>query len=220
MTDNNKQIALVTGASRGIGAALALNLASLGYHVILVARTVGALEALDDRIQEIGGSATLLPLDITNEVAVQKSCLMIFNRWKKIDVWVHTAIHAPALSPTDHIDSKELIKTITTNAIATSLLIVNLSPLLKQSENGKAIFFNDNTIHKKYHVAYGVSKLAQLFLVKSWQSENQQKSLQIIIAEPTPMATKTREKFYPGEDKNKLSDPETEAKLILKHILK
>ena len=69
-------------------------------------------------------------------------------------------------------------------------------------------------------MAYGASKMAQLFLVKSWQSENQQKSLQIIIAEPTPMATKTREKFYPGEDKNKLSDPETEAKLILKHILK
>ena len=220
MANNRNEIALITGASRGIGAALALNLASLGYHLILVARTVGALEELDDRIRENGGSASLLPLDVTDEVAIKKSCLEIFNRWKKIDLWVHTAIHAPALSPTDHIDSKELTKTLATNAIATSLLITNLSPLLKQSKHGKAVFFNDSTIQKKYHVAYGATKVAQLFLVNSWKSENQQNSLQIIIEEPAPMATKTREKFYPGEDKSKLADPETEAKLILNRILK
>jgi len=220
MTDNRNEIALITGASRGIGAALALNLASLGYHLILVARTVGALEELDDRIREIGGSATLLPLDVTDEIAIKKSCLAIFNRWKKIDLWIHTAIHAPALSPTNHIDSKELTKTLATNAIATSLLITNLSPLLNQSKNGKAVFFNDSATQKKYHVAYGASKVAQLFLVKSWKVENPKKSLQIIIEEPAPMATKTREKFYPGEDKSKLSDPETEAKLILNRILK
>ena len=108
-------------------------------------------------------------------------------------------------------DNDELVGTLLTDGNADLMVVSNA---------GKAVFFNDSATQKKYHVAYGASKVAQLFLVKSWKVENQKKSLQIIIEEPAPMATKTREKFYPGEDKSKLSDPETEAKLILNRILK
>ena len=109
-----EQIALITGASRGFGAALAEELAAAGWHVLAVARTTGALEELDDRIKARGGQATLAPMDVTDDGAMQHLCRSIHERWGHLDLWVHTAIHVPPLSPADHIDGKDWAKTVAT----------------------------------------------------------------------------------------------------------
>ena len=119
MQIENKKIALITGASRGLGAAVSEALAENSYHVIAIARTSGALEDLDDRIQSKGGSATLVPLDITDEEAVKRMCISIHERWGGLDLWVHCAIHASPLSPVSHISEKDWEKTIAINITAT-----------------------------------------------------------------------------------------------------
>ena len=161
-----------------------------------------------------------MPLDITDETAIKQSCLSIYKRWKKIDYWIHTAILAPALSPVDHIDPVELRKSLEVNIISTSMLITNLGPLLKNSSKSKAIFFDDPTVSKKYHTPYCIGKLAQLGLVRKWQDENSDTSLDIIIETPTPMATATRAKFYPGEDKKALSTTRQQASEIVSRIIR
>jgi NADP-dependent 3-hydroxy acid dehydrogenase YdfG len=216
----NAKIALITGASRGLGAAMSEALAFNGFHTILVARTVGSLEQLYDNIIKNEGTASILPLDITDETAIKQSCLSIYERWKKIDYWIHTAILAPALSPVDHIDPVELRKSLEVNIISTSMLITNLGPLLKNSSKSKAIFFDDPTVSKKYHTPYCIGKLAQLGLVRKWQDENSDKGLDIIIETPAPMATATRAKFYPGEDKKALSTTRQQASEIVSRIIK
>ena len=206
-----EKVALITGASRGLGAAIGEALACDDLHVILAARTVGSLEQLYDKIVNSGGNASILPIDITDETAIKKSCIYIHNRWKKIDFWFHTALVAPALSPVDHIDAEELRISLEVNVISTSMLITNLSPLLKNSINSKAIFFDDPITTKKYHTSYCIGKLAQINLVKKWKDENSKKNLDILIETPAPMATATRAKFYPGENKTILSSTKQQA---------
>ena len=121
------QIALITGASRGLGAALARQLAPT-HHIIAVAKTVGALEELDDAIQAAGGAATLAPMDITVDAAMQQLCRGIFDRWGKIDMWLHTAVHAAPLAPAGHIGPKDLTKSMAINVEATARLIAYVSP--------------------------------------------------------------------------------------------
>jgi len=220
MSENKNKIALVTGASRGLGAALAIELSLKGYHIIALARTIGGLEALDDKINAGKGTATLMPLDITNEQAIKQCCISIFERWGRLDLWAHTAIYAPALSPVNHVDEKEFDKTIAINIKATSNLIINLSPLLKLSKSSLAVFFDDATVEKKYHGLYGMSKRSQIFLAKTWASENTNSNTNVVIETPSAMATSTRAKFYPGENKNALSTTKNEAKKILNRISK
>ncbi len=204
--------ALITGASRGLGAALAEALCD-SHHIIAVAKTTGALEELDDRIQARGGSATLAPMDITNADAMATLCRGIFDRWGSLDMWFHTAIHAAPLAPADHIDAKDMSKSVGLNITATSTLITYVSPLLGQS--GHAVFFDDPVVAGKFFGSYGSTKAAQIALAKSWQAETAKIGPHVHIVTPAPMPTATRARFHPGEDRAALHSPHSQAADIL-----
>ncbi|WP_223423312.1 SDR family NAD(P)-dependent oxidoreductase [Tateyamaria pelophila] len=204
--------ALITGASRGLGAALALELAST-HHIIAVAKTTGALEELDDRIKARGGAATLAPMDITTEAAMATLCRGIYDRWGTLDLWVHAAIHAAPLAPANMIDAKDMSKSVNANVTATATLITFVAPLLGQT--GSAIFFDDPRAGAPFFGSYGATKAAQIALARCWQSETQRTGPHVHIATPAPMPTATRARFFPGEDREALTDPASEAQRIL-----
>lgn len=210
----SQKTVLVTGASRGLGAACAELLAQRGYHVIAVARTTGGLEDLDDRIQAAGGVATLAPMDITDDGAMKHMCRSIHDRWGGLDLWVHAAVHAPPMSPAGHVAEKDWDKCIATNIRATGRLIPFVEPLLKV-RTGQAIFFDDNRAGQKFMAAYGASKAAQIALARSWKAETVKTGPIVKILTPNPMATATRARFYPGENRSKLVRPMDEAKRLL-----
>ena len=207
---------LITGASRGLGAALAKALAPT-HHVIAVGKTVGALEELDDAIQAQGGQATLAPMDISVDAAMQQLCRGIFDRWGSLDLWLHTAVHAAPLAPAGHIGPKDLAKSITINIEATSRLISYVSPLLGQT--GRAVFFDDARGGSQFFGAYGATKAAQIALARSWQSESAKTGPTVKILTPDPMPTATRARFYPGEDRSALTAPNVVAARLLPLIL-
>ena len=157
----SKPVALITGASRGLGAELAKALSST-YHIIAVSRTIGALEALDDQIKARGGSSTLAPIDLTDENAIAQLCRSIFDRWGKVKLWAHTAIHAAPLGPVITMDLKDWEKSVTNNVTALAKLIPLVSPLLE--EDSKAIFFEDNTTMKKFSSVYGATTVSYTHL--------------------------------------------------------
>ncbi len=213
-----RPIALVTGASRGLGFALAEALAP-SFHVVAVARTVGGLEALDDRIRAAGGSATLAPIDITVDAALQQLCRAIFERWGGLALWVHAAIEAPALSPADHIDAARFERALAVNVTATQRLIAYLAPLLRAG-GGRALFFDDPRAGQKFFGAYGATKAAQMALARSWQAETARLAPEVLIASPPPMRTALRARFFPGENPDALARPaEVAAALIAEHGL-
>ena len=211
----SQNIALITGASRGLGGAMAEVLTALGWHVVAVARTVGGLEELDDRIkarqQPGGGEATLAPMDITNDDAMRHLCLSIYERWSKVDLWVHAAIHAAPLAPAGHVDAKDLDKSIATNVRATGILIPMVEPLLRASDSGTALFFDDPRAGEKFFGAYGATKAAQIALARSWQAETTRTGPRVEIVTPKPMPTATRARFFPGEDRARLTPTHDEA---------
>lgn len=207
--------ALITGASRGLGAALAEALAST-HHIIAVAKTTGALEELDDRIQSDGGSATLAPMDITNTDAMATLCRGIYDRWGKLDLWLHTAVHAAPLTPTNHLDTKDLAKSVAANVAATATLITYVAPLL--GDAGRAVFFDDPRAGEKFFGAYGASKAAQIALARSWQSETANTGPKVSILAPPPMPTATRARFFPGEDRTTLTSPAQAAAALLSQL--
>ena len=208
----NKPVALVTGASRGLGAELAQILSST-HHVVAVSRTIGALEALDDRIKKCGGSSTLAPIDVTDENAVAQLCRSIFDRWGKVKIWAHTAIHAAPLGPVITTDSKDWEKSVTNNVTALAKLIPMISPLLE--EDSKAVFFEDNTIMKKFSSIYGATKAAQMHIVKTWQNECKSTGPKIFVLQPNPIPTAVRARFYPGENRKGLQSINIEAKRLV-----
>ncbi|MCH2164260.1 MAG: SDR family oxidoreductase [Marinovum sp.] len=211
---NEKPAALITGASRGLGFALAEALAP-SHHIIAVARTTGALEALDDRIQTAGGNATLAPMDITVEPAMAQLCRGIYDRWGGIALWLHCAIHAAPLTPTHHLDMKDWQKSVDVNVTATARLIPFVAPLL--GEDGTAVFLDDARAGEKFFGSYGATKAAQIALARSWQAETQSTGPRVIIHAPEQMGTASRGRFFPGQDKNALASPTDQAaKLIAK----
>jgi NAD(P)-dependent dehydrogenase (short-subunit alcohol dehydrogenase family) len=207
-----QKTALITGASRGLGAALAEALAPT-HHIIAVGRTVGALEELDDRIKAKGGSATLAPMNITDTGAMQTLCRGIYDRWGSLDMWLHTAVHAAPLTPSPHIDVKDLEKSIAGNITATATLINYLAPLL--GEDGRAVFFEDPIVGDKFYGSYGATKAAQIALARSWQTETVRIGPKVDILTPNPMPTATRARFFPGEDREPLHDIHAEAARLL-----
>ena len=211
----SSKIALVTGASRGLGAAVAEQLAYRGWHVVAVARTVGGLEELDDRVKAAklpgAGSLTLAPMDITNDDAMRHLCRSIHDRWGKLDLWVHAAIHAAPLAPMGSLDAKDWDKSLAVNAKATGALIPLVEPLLRLSDRGTAMFFDDPRAGEKFFGAYGASKAAQLALARSWQAEATKHGPRVLIEAVAPLPTATRARFFPGEDRAKLADPRAEA---------
>lgn len=216
MTDTSRPLALVTGASRGLGFALAEALADT-HHIIAVARTVGGLEELDDRIQSKGGSATLAPMDITKADAMAQLCRSVHDRWGQIELWVHTAIHAGPLSPVDHLDQKDWKKSVSINLDAMSHLVPYIAPLLKR--DGSAVFFDDSHGGEKFFGHYGTTKAAQISLAKSWQAETTSIGPKVKILTPQPMVTHLRARFFPGENRSALALPKDEAARLLPEIL-
>lgn len=214
-----QKIALVTGASRGLGAALAEQLALRGWHVVAVARTVGGLEELDDRVKAAGlpgaGGLTLAPMDVTNEDAMRHLCRSVFDRWGHLDLWVHAAIHAAPLAPMGSLDAKDWEKSIATNLRATGLLIPMMEPLLRAASSGTALFLDDPKGGERFHGAYGATKAGQIALARSWAAEATKHGPRVMIAEPAPMPTALRARFHPGEDRSKLADPRAEAARLL-----
>ena len=202
------RIALVTGASRGLGAALAKQLAIRGWHVVAVARTVGGLEDLDDRVKALklpgAGLLTLAPMDVTNDDAMRHLCVSIHSRWGGLGLWAHTAIHAAPLAPANALDAKDWDKSIATNVRATGSLIPMIEPLLR-AHKGTALFVDDPRAGQKFFGAYGASKSAQIALARSWQAETAKIGPRVLIETPAPMPTAIRARFFPGEDKSTLA---------------
>ncbi|MDT8856122.1 SDR family oxidoreductase [Paracoccaceae bacterium Fryx2] len=209
------RIALVTGASRGLGFAIAENLAAQGWYVVAVARTVGGLEDLDDRIKANGGEATLAPMDITKDDAMRHLCRSIHDRWGHLELWVHTAIHAAPLSPAAYLDGEDWDKSVALNVRATGVLIPLVEPLLVASGHGTALFLDDPHGGEKFFGAYGTTKAAQIALARSWQAETVKTGPRVRIETPAPMATATRARFYPGENRAVLADIHAEAARIV-----
>ena len=212
------KLALITGASRGLGAAFAEQLALQGWHVIAVARTSGGLEDLDDRIKAHklpgAGALTLAPMDVTNDDAMRHLCLNIHQRWGGLQLWVHTAIHAAPLGPAGSLDTKDWDKSITTNIRATGQLIPMVEPLLKAG-HGTAVFLDDPRAGQKFFGAYGSSKAAQIALARSWAAETITIGPRVLILIPHPLATATRARFFPGEDRAALAAPRDEATRLI-----
>jgi NAD(P)-dependent dehydrogenase (short-subunit alcohol dehydrogenase family) len=207
-----QKIALITGASRGLGAALALAF-SRTHHIVAVARTTGALEELDDRIQAQGGHATLAPMDITNTDAMAQLCRSIYDRWGQIDLWAHTAVHAAPLSPASSIDGRDWEKSVAINISATGVLIPFIQPLL--GETGQALFFEDTHVVGKFTGSYSATKTAQITLARAWAAETVKTGPKVHVLAPAPRPTAPRARFFPGEDRSPLSPPDTEAAAVL-----
>ena len=211
------KIALITGASRGLGAALAEALAA-DHHIVAVARTVGGLEELDDRIQARGGSATLAPMDITKPEAMAELCRGIHDRWGHVDLWAHTAVHATALTPAPHLATKDLAQSLATNVTATATLIAYVAPLLEAAPEGRALFFDDPKVGEKFFASYGATKAAQIALAQSWAAETAKTGPRVHVLTPPPLPTATRARFYPGEDRTQLARLDQAAREILSQL--
>lgn len=210
-----EKLALVTGASRGLGFAFAEALAP-DYHIVAVGRTVGGLEDLDDKIKAKGGDATLAPMDITNLDAMAQLCRSVYDRWGKVDLWVHAAIHGAPLTPAGHIDQKDWDKSVSSNISAVGQLIPFMTPLL--GHDGQAVFFDDPKGGEKFFGSYGATKAAQIALAQSWQKETETTGPKVSILSPNPMPTGTRARFFPGEDRETLASPQSEAQRLVAEL--
>jgi len=214
--------ALITGASRGIGAAVAKKFAAEGAHVILVARTVGGLEEMDDEIQSAGGSATLVPLDLLDTAAIDGLAAPLFERWKKLDILVGSAGMLGKLMPIQQYVPGLWEDVFKLNVHANWRLIRALDPLLRQSDAGRALFVTSSIAHenKQFWSGYAASKAALDALVKTYAAEVAKTNLRVNLIDPGPTATNLRKTAYPGEDPDGLPTPEDQAELFLAAVLK
>jgi len=211
------RIALVTGASRGIGRACAKMLADAGAHVIAVARTVGALEELDDEIQAGGGSATLVPLDLKDFPALDRLGASIFERWGKLDAFLGNAGVLGMLTPLAHLDPKVFQEALDVNVTANWRLIRSLDPLLRRSDAGRAVFMTSGAAlkHRAYWGCYAVTKAALESLALTYADECETTDIRVNLFSPGPTRTAMRAKAMPGEDPATLPAPEDVAPAIL-----
>lgn len=206
------KIALVTGASRGIGAATAEALAAAGAHVILTARTTGALEEVEERIHQTGGSATIAPLDLIEGDSIARLAAAIAGRWEALDILVLNAAMLGTLSPVVAIDPKEFNKVLATNLLAPQALITAFDPMLRKGAAGRVIALTSSvgSEPRAYWGAYGASKAALETLVAAYGEEVKNISgVRTAIVDPGATATAMRKKAFPGEDPATLKGPET-----------
>jgi len=213
----SNRIALVTGASRGIGAALALQLAEAGAHVVAVARTVGGLEELDDRIKEAGGSATLVPVDVTDADGIARLALAINERWGKLDVMVGNAGILGALSPLDHVERKDFERNMAVNVTANWWLIRTMDALLKRSDAGRAVFLTSalGWLGRAYVGPYAAAKAALNMLVTTYAAESAETKVKVNAFNPGPTRTRMYASGWPGVDPETLPPPDEVAKAIV-----
>lgn len=204
------RVALVTGASRGIGAAVARRYAAEGAHVVLVARTVGGLEEVDDAIRGGGGTATLVPLDLRDADAIDRLGAALFERYGRLDVLVGNAGLLGTLTPIAQVKPAEWAQVLDVNLTANWRLIRSLDPLLRASESGRAMFVTSSVGHtvRAYWATYAVSKAALEALVGTYAAEVQKTNLRVNLVDPGRVRTRMRAKAYPGEDPMTLKAPD------------
>ncbi|WFU10006.1 SDR family NAD(P)-dependent oxidoreductase [Rhizobium sp. CB3090] len=215
--DLKDKIALVTGASRGIGYFTALELAKAGAHVIACARTVGGLEELDDAIKAVGGSATLVPFDLADMAAIDALGGSMFERWGKLDILVANAGVLGVISPIGHVEAKVFEKVMTINVTATWRLIRSVEPLLMRADAGRAIILSSAAAHRcrPFWGPYSASKAAVEALARTWAGETQSTALRITSVDPGATRTAMRAQAMPGEDPETLPHPREVAQAIL-----
>lgn len=211
------RVALVTGASRGIGRAIALKLASEGAHIIATARTVGGLEELDDAIQAAGGSSTLVPLDIKDFEGIDRLGTPIAERWGKLDILVGNAGILGSLTPLQHLKPNTFDDLMAINVTANYRLIRSLEPLIRASDAGRAVFITSGAAHtaRAYWGGYAVSKAALEMLVRTWAAELATSNATANLLNPGPIATRMRRQAMPGEDQAALPTPEQLANAMV-----
>lgn len=222
MTHLAGQIALVTGASRGIGAAIAEALAGVGAHVVLVARDAAALEAVEERIHEAGGSATIAPLDMADGDTISRLTAAIAQRWQKLDILVLNAAMLGTLAPVAAVDGKEFNRLFTLNVLAQQAMIAAAEPLLRRADAGKLIALTSGVARapRAYWGAYGASKAALENLVTAFGDEMRNVSnVRTAIIDPGATRTDMRARAYPGEDATTVKEPSVVAQAILDLII-
>ena len=208
------KIALVTGASRGLGYSVAKALAAQGSQIVAVARTVGGLEELDDAICSAGGlKPVLVPLDITDGDGVDRLGAALFERFGKVDLWVHCAAQGAPLSPAAHVKPKDLQKLWAVNTAATQRLIASIDPLLRQSQNGQALICVDEKAGGQYWGAYGATKAAAAAIAESYAAETP--GVQVHLYAPPALPTAVRARTHPGEDRSALTPTDVGAQEIV-----
>jgi NAD(P)-dependent dehydrogenase (short-subunit alcohol dehydrogenase family) len=210
------RIVLVTGASRGIGRAASIALAKDGAHVVLMARTVGGLEETDDEIRNCGGSATLVPLDLTNFAGIDQLGATIFERWGRLDGFLANAGELGVLTPLAHLDPKLWQKSIDVNVTANWRLIRSLDPLLRKSEAARVLFVSSGAARnfRPYWGSYSIAKAALEALALTYAAECVGTNVRVNLFNPGPLRTRMRAKAMPGEDPLTLEPPEAVAPLI------
>ncbi len=220
MSDPNRiapdRIALVTGASRGIGAACAVELARRGLHVVITARTQGGLEATDDAIRAVGGTATLLPLDLMEAASLDAIGPTLFQRFGRLDVFVNNAAALGRLTPVSHILPPDWADVIGVNVTACWRLIRSVAPLLQTGPAGRAVFVTAAVASRPtaYWGAYGATKAAMEHLALSWAAETRTTDLRINLFDPGVVATRLRAAAMPGENPRTLAQPADIAPLM------
>ena len=216
------KLALVTGASRGIGAATAEALAREGAHVILVARTAKALEEVEDRIHAAGGSATIAPLDLTDGESIGKLGAAVAERWGALDALVLNAAMLGSLSPVEHIDPKEYARLLTLNVGSNQALIAAFDQMLRKSQRADIIGITSSVGHqpRAFWGAYGSSKAAFENLLGAYADETEHTGrIRVHIVNPGPTRTRMRQLAYPGEEPESVKPPEAVAEFILSRLL-
>ena len=216
------KLALVTGASRGIGAATAEALGRAGAHVILTARTASGLEAVEETIHAAGGSSTIAPLDLTDNAAIPKFAAAVAERWPTLDIMVLNGAMLGSLSPVEHLDAKELAKIFATNVFASQALIAAFDPMLRRSDNAELVGLTSSVAAepRAFWGGYGASKAAFENLLLSYADETAHaKKLRVHLIDPGATRTRMRQNAFPGEEPSTLKTPDVVATAILAHLL-
>tara|TARA_B100001971_G_scaffold147990_1_gene137030 strand:+ start:798 stop:1538 length:741 start_codon:yes stop_codon:yes gene_type:complete len=215
------RIAVITGASRGIGAATAKIFAAEGAHVILVARTQGGLEEIDDEIRAAGGTATLVPMDLTDYDKIDEMGATIFERYGKLDILIANAGMLGTMGPINHIDPKIWEQTLAVNVTANWRLIRSFDPLLRQSDAGRAIFLTSFAaqVHRAYWGIYATSKAALDMMVMTYAQEILKTNVTANLFNPGKTRTIMRAEAYPGEDPETVKVPEFTASQLVDLVL-
>jgi NAD(P)-dependent dehydrogenase (short-subunit alcohol dehydrogenase family) len=205
----NGRIALVTGASRGIGYHIAKELGAAGAHVIAVARTQGGLEDLDDEIKAAGGEATLVPLDLSDMAGIDRLGAAIHERWGKLDIFIANAAMLGTISPLGHVEAKVFERLMTLNITSIWRLIRSVDPLLRLSDDGRALILSSSVAHsaRAYWGPYAASKAAVEVLARAWADEMKSTRLKINSIDPGATRTAMRAQAAPGEDPLSLPHP-------------
>jgi NAD(P)-dependent dehydrogenase (short-subunit alcohol dehydrogenase family) len=215
------RIALITGASRGIGYATALALAKAGAHVVAVARTVGGLEELDDAIRGLGGAATLVPLDLKDYAGIDRLALALHERFKRLDVLVGNAGILGPLSPLGHVEAAAWDEVMAVNVTANWRLIRAVDPLLRRSDAGRVVFLTSGVaaLALAYWGPYAASKAALEVLARTYAAETATTSVRVNVFAPGPIRTRMRAQAMPGEDPMTLETPDKAAEKIVELCL-